>query len=236
MRSLSHLAQSRSFHVSIACSDRDAVVQPRYTARWGCMAPLATLCRERFGMILLLPHAAAAALCCHRCGGPGTGARTCQLTRCPLSPPFPCVRKQGRADRKWFCVSEPGVRDVDDVITTAQLGNIQQVGRRGGGRRGGSGRVGGEKWNGLWGERDAWAHGSRQGGVLEPYQSWAADVGWGMCFGGSPRTCGPGFAEDGGVGVPGASAGERVGRETRPCLLDGVRWCGSAATPPFGPA
>lgn len=77
-------------------------------------------------MILLLPHAAAAALCCHRCGGPGTGARTCQLTRCPLSPPFPCVRKQGRADRKWFCVSEPGVRDVDDVITTAQLGNIQQ--------------------------------------------------------------------------------------------------------------
>nr|WNF20822.1 hydrogenase [synthetic construct] len=37
---------------------------------------------------------------------------------------MPCVRKQGEADREWFCVSEPGVRDVDHVITTAELGNI----------------------------------------------------------------------------------------------------------------
>ncbi|KXZ54929.1 hypothetical protein GPECTOR_3g10 [Gonium pectorale] len=37
---------------------------------------------------------------------------------------MPCVRKQGEADREWYCVSEPGVRDVDHVITTAELGNI----------------------------------------------------------------------------------------------------------------
>lgn len=40
---------------------------------------------------------------------------------------MPCVRKQGEADREWFCVSEPGVRDVDHVITTAELGNILKV-------------------------------------------------------------------------------------------------------------
>ncbi|KAG2449993.1 hypothetical protein HYH02_000097 [Chlamydomonas schloesseri] len=37
---------------------------------------------------------------------------------------MPCVRKQGEADREWFCVSEPGVRDVDHVVTTAELGAI----------------------------------------------------------------------------------------------------------------
>ncbi|KXZ55261.1 hypothetical protein GPECTOR_3g4 [Gonium pectorale] len=37
---------------------------------------------------------------------------------------MPCVRKQGEADREWFCSGEAGVRDVDHVITTAELGNI----------------------------------------------------------------------------------------------------------------
>ncbi|KAG2501622.1 hypothetical protein HYH03_000127 [Edaphochlamys debaryana] len=36
---------------------------------------------------------------------------------------MPCVRKQGEADRPWFEHTE-GVRDVDHVITTAELGNI----------------------------------------------------------------------------------------------------------------
>ncbi|KAG2501616.1 hypothetical protein HYH03_000121 [Edaphochlamys debaryana] len=36
---------------------------------------------------------------------------------------MPCVRKQGEADRPWFTHAE-GVRDVDHVITTAELGNI----------------------------------------------------------------------------------------------------------------
>jgi iron only hydrogenase large subunit-like protein len=41
---------------------------------------------------------------------------------------MPCVRKQGEADRDWF-VTEAGpgaVRDVDHVITTAELGKIFQ--------------------------------------------------------------------------------------------------------------
>ncbi|EFJ50358.1 iron hydrogenase [Volvox carteri f. nagariensis] len=37
---------------------------------------------------------------------------------------MPCVRKQGEADRDWFCSGGAGVRDVDHVITTAELGNI----------------------------------------------------------------------------------------------------------------
>ena len=46
---------------------------------------------------------------------------------CSLSFANRSVRKQGEADREWFCVSEPGVRDVDHVITTAELGNIFKV-------------------------------------------------------------------------------------------------------------
>jgi iron only hydrogenase large subunit-like protein len=41
---------------------------------------------------------------------------------------MPCVRKQGEADRTWF-TTEGGagvVRDVDHVITTAELGKIFQ--------------------------------------------------------------------------------------------------------------
>ncbi|GIL80410.1 hypothetical protein Vretifemale_9616 [Volvox reticuliferus] len=37
---------------------------------------------------------------------------------------MPCVRKQGEADRDWYCSSGAGIRDVDHVITTAELGNI----------------------------------------------------------------------------------------------------------------
>ncbi|KAG2494905.1 hypothetical protein HYH03_006840 [Edaphochlamys debaryana] len=36
---------------------------------------------------------------------------------------MPCVRKQGEADRPWHCQSG-GVRDVDHVITTAELGTV----------------------------------------------------------------------------------------------------------------
>jgi len=43
---------------------------------------------------------------------------------------MPCVRKQGEADRPWFETEVPGsagvVRDVDHVITTAELGKIFQ--------------------------------------------------------------------------------------------------------------
>ncbi|GBF94161.1 iron hydrogenase [Raphidocelis subcapitata] len=41
---------------------------------------------------------------------------------------MPCVRKQGEADRDWFATEAgPGaVRDVDHVITTAELGKIFQ--------------------------------------------------------------------------------------------------------------
>ncbi len=74
--------------------------------------------------------------CCYRTLQlPPCGATVCwPCNRCPAPPaaPFrPCVRKQGEADRGWFCVSEPGVRDVDHVITTAELGSILQVGREG---------------------------------------------------------------------------------------------------------
>ncbi|PNH10797.1 NADP-reducing hydrogenase subunit HndC [Tetrabaena socialis] len=37
---------------------------------------------------------------------------------------MPCVRKQGEADREWFNCGEPCVRQVDHVITTAELGAI----------------------------------------------------------------------------------------------------------------
>ena len=41
---------------------------------------------------------------------------------------MPCVRKQGEADRDWFASEAAGgggaVRDVDHVITTAELGKI----------------------------------------------------------------------------------------------------------------
>ncbi|GIL60598.1 hypothetical protein Vafri_15126 [Volvox africanus] len=37
---------------------------------------------------------------------------------------MPCVRKQGEADRDWYCSSGAGIRDVDHVVTTAELGNI----------------------------------------------------------------------------------------------------------------
>ncbi|KAG2501623.1 hypothetical protein HYH03_000128 [Edaphochlamys debaryana] len=36
---------------------------------------------------------------------------------------MPCVRKQGEADRPWFA-RDDGARDIDHVITTAELGNL----------------------------------------------------------------------------------------------------------------
>lgn len=37
---------------------------------------------------------------------------------------MPCVRKQGEADRPWYNTADPAVRDVDFVITTAELAKI----------------------------------------------------------------------------------------------------------------
>ncbi|GLC64317.1 fungal hydrophobin SC3-like protein [Pleodorina starrii] len=62
----------------------------------------------------------------------GAMAKTYMADKAGISPNdicmvsiMPCVRKQGEADRDWFCLGgRGGARDVDHVITTAELGNI----------------------------------------------------------------------------------------------------------------
>ena len=60
------------------------------------------------------------------------GVKPSHIVSCSI---MPCVRKQGEADREWFGEEEGAgegdacnmvVRDLDHVITTAELGKIFQ--------------------------------------------------------------------------------------------------------------